>query len=1258
MSARRTPTSADRGPDPSRALIPYRRAAPVPKRSPCRLATLLILLISLLEWLAAVGAELHAAPGPIRNVTRLAGRRGGSLAECCVAADGPRLYVAGHTDDFSRDPSLHLFRSEDGGRSWGVVRLGRDYDTLAGFRADPSVVVPAPGEVVVCYVVVSQGRPFAIVVARSVDGGATFAPPLYLVREPGVNAIDKPFLSVGRGAGGVPLVFVAYSRLGRENVAPGVWLALSRDRGETFEEPRLIEATAELSSYAMGAADGAGRVYVLYTRIAGEVTEIRLAESRDDGAHFDPPVTFARTGMGFRMSTPAAPHRGVGSVPAMVVDTSPRHPGRILVSWVRRVPGSTTETELLCRYSDPAPRLAERTWSAPVPVGRPDRGSRFHGWPAIDPETGTMAIVLHASGGASAPSAVDTWLCVSADGGDTWSEERISEVPSDVTRQPGAAPPDYLEYIGVAVEKGVAHAAWAGAWGEGASHLLEYQLRSVPLADVLEGGERRVPADYPTPGAALAAAEAGDRVVLDAAAGPFAGPITPPAYVLVTSAPGPRATIDAGGAPEAVVLPVAAPGAGLSRLRLAGFRVAGVRLGASPAPESGDFEAIPAATMPPLRLTDVAIDGGGGGTGVESEGLPFTLEGSRVVDVATGLRVRLTEPRSGRSLVVRHTLFHGGRNDAPEGGGDTALDLTIADGVACRFDHLTLHDWDVALRGRGPVVTPGGLTFDHNNLTRIRRQRFAWEGGIPAGLVWRNNNVWNPAGLLPPRLPAGFGDEDLELDPGYCPGADAEHEFALRVDSQLTSGNAPAGRIGAFEARCAGPSLLRDSRVTAVDEVRLDATLLVPPGRTLHLGPGARMEPSERFPDSGRFGALPLVDVAGALHAEGTESAPIQLGGATRAGGLRVMGSADATVTLRHVRLFRQSHGVRLEAGGALIEATHLIETGAAGLLVGPGVAPGRVRIRNSTVRGAAIGALIEGPAEVTGLRIEGVALGVSGIKVNGSRLDGSVVLRDNQIEGFTTGAGIDLWRAGPKVRLSGNRLARCAVGLRVQGGTPELGSGRTGNVLTDNSVALELRAGGDEPMLPCAPAAGPRIRGQLFSGNRLGVVVRTGAPLPDLGRGNDPGENRFLNSGEACIRNEAGRCGPVSAHGNLFGREELDRGLAAPPDVDAADPRAIDRQDAGTGAPEPLQVLPAGDGASWRVVLTLPESPVAVRLTLHDILGRRVRTPLEAVRSGTTRVTLHAADAAGRRLPAGIYFLALRVDGAPAGRARIVVTP
>lgn len=1195
------------------------------------------------------GSGLLPGPGAalaLPSATSVSGVLGlapGNVAECAIAAapeDGP-LLIGGLSNAVVSDRSLHLFRSTDGGARWSLTRLGPEYDGLGGTRADPGVVFADARRAFVTYAVVSAAEPFAILCARSRDGGATFDAPVTVVREDLASAADKPWPAVGLAPDGHEVVCVAYSNADGILKPRGVRLALSRDGGASFPEDVLVEGTDGATSYAQPVFGVHGEIYVLYIRQFDDGAQVRLARSDDGGRRFAPPVVVARTGLGFRRFLPAAPHRGIGPVVSMAIDRSPAHPGRLYVSYVAQArhaaAGDDADTDVYCRYADPAPGdPTQLTWSAEIPVHRGDTGTNFHAWLGLDPASGRVAVVSHNTRLDPERRAVHTWLSVSDDGLH-WTERRISTWASDASRQFGRSPYNYLEYIGVAVRDGVAHATWAGvASGRGDIGQLEYLHAAVPLDSVAVGQARRVPQDYPDVTSALAAADAGDRVVLEGAGGPYAGGFALATHVRLTGAPGARPVIVGASAAPLFEIPIGYVGPGIAGLDLRGAGGTLIDLAATPSPLDG---VVPdEMSPPPFRIESCALSGGD--VAVASRGLPLELIDCRVTAAETGLHLRQDDPRAAGATLIRGNLLLA----AEPGRSDTRGLVLVGVGLpgTSEIDRNTLHGWDAGFRfeseGRPgqPALSP---RVHHNLVTGFRRaplETATADVAAPARPVLAWNDFWSP-GWWPETPGAGAALDSitpLSVDPLYC---DARRgEFTLRLDSPVSRGNAPRGRIGALDVACAGEELLRDSRLPREGALRLTHGLRIPPLRRLTLEAGSALEFVAAAEPAGGDAERPGLAVYGALRINGTAERPVTLHAAADSpgpwGGVSMLGDA-ATLEVRQARFSNSRAGLRIEGGRAVVEDSEFSENAGCDIVVGHPRAPVRL-VGNRLIVGEGSGLCATGPVDVRGCAFEGDAASGAGLRLVGGFGLGADII-DNRLDGFAAGAGIELIDVDEPLLLRGNTFE-------------------------GNATAVEFRrATARAEAAPCTPAA--RLRGNFFGRNAEAVVVRIGARPPDLGTPDDLGGNSFGAGVGLCVNNEsAASCGPVTARGNRF-VERTPVGCTQP--AEGADfagwtsgsPESPCAGGAG-GALCPPSLQPNPFRATLHIQFLPPAGTAGSRLTLDvlDVAGRRVRRLLDEPAAdravgatATTRVVeWDGRDASGARVASGIYWVALRVEG------------
>jgi hypothetical protein len=197
--------------------------------------------------------------------------------DLAVGADG-RLYVA-WTEYEGR---LLLRRSTDRGKTFlGLQQLKEKHPARA-----PSLAL-GPEQSVYLAWTVGEDKAADIRVARSLDGGASFAEPVIVAKSEGYS--DAPKLAVDKEGG----VHLAYAE-----TPPGpldlrhVRYTYSSDGGKAFQAPRPISSQG--AGYPSLALDGSNGVYVIWELFGSHEQRSRglgIAVSRDGGEKFDVPGT-------------------------------------------------------------------------------------------------------------------------------------------------------------------------------------------------------------------------------------------------------------------------------------------------------------------------------------------------------------------------------------------------------------------------------------------------------------------------------------------------------------------------------------------------------------------------------------------------------------------------------------------------------------------------------------------------------------------------------------------------------------------------------------------------------------------------------------------------------------------------------------------------------------------------------------------------------------------------------------------------------
>lgn len=203
------------------------------------------------------------------------------------------------------------------------VRVNPDGVGPDAIHQSPGLATGAEGEVYVTWSAPNRtpGAMFAsdVQLARSSDGGATFAPPI-LVNDDG-KPMPHTFEDVLVGANGDVYLGWLDAR-NKDRSGAGAQFACSRDHGKTVEPNLTVDGMACPCCRPTLAHAPDGSVWMAWRKtFEGNVRDIVLARSTDKGVSFSSPSLVSRDGWVFE----ACPHRG----PSLGFD---RH-GRVYVGW-------------------------------------------------------------------------------------------------------------------------------------------------------------------------------------------------------------------------------------------------------------------------------------------------------------------------------------------------------------------------------------------------------------------------------------------------------------------------------------------------------------------------------------------------------------------------------------------------------------------------------------------------------------------------------------------------------------------------------------------------------------------------------------------------------------------------------------------------------------------------------------------------------------------------------------------------------------
>jgi hypothetical protein len=226
---------------------------------------------------------------------------------------------------------LHVYRSEDGGRTWGgMVDLGYSYD-------HPQIVVDHTvgrfaGRI---YIGALYGREYSLGVFRSDDDGRSFIGPVKLVDGAGIGVNVSPLLVLGDGTLVVTYADFEIDPERRRTVnTSNLWAVASHDGGVTFSAPRAghtvvyppdpespLRRLGTFPAYAVNAfaQPHRDRIYVAWTDFRSGSPRILTSTSDDASASWSEP----------RALDPGAPPEARQYQPSIAVNRD----GVVAVSW-------------------------------------------------------------------------------------------------------------------------------------------------------------------------------------------------------------------------------------------------------------------------------------------------------------------------------------------------------------------------------------------------------------------------------------------------------------------------------------------------------------------------------------------------------------------------------------------------------------------------------------------------------------------------------------------------------------------------------------------------------------------------------------------------------------------------------------------------------------------------------------------------------------------------------------------------------------
>lgn len=385
---------------------------------------------------------------------------------------------------------MELYWSLNGGATWTITDLDETADLTyedVSMRFDPSIAFDADGTLYVAYGVQYAGWSSAIVVGRRPNEAEPFEFKEVDASEEDTH-LDKPHLATGFDPYSEnQAVYVAYTEIDEQSWDYLITVAGCNDwEGEGFNRWAVINdgiPFQALEGFADPAVGPGGELYVAWHDHGDDVL---LFDADLDGLwatenSFGSDVSVLgeklNTSM-WRENVPAQAGR-LSTGPVLDVDRSGgENNGRLYIAYVDTPTSAAPfkEADIFLVSSDDhgsswdGPFTVEDDSDNPLdPQEEPYPATDFLPWVDVDQTTGSVNVIYYTtendpnSGPAGdEPDEVDVRLASSFNGGATFpSKVDLTTAMSNAGELPTAWGGGFLDYIGLAVHDGTAHALWA-----------------------------------------------------------------------------------------------------------------------------------------------------------------------------------------------------------------------------------------------------------------------------------------------------------------------------------------------------------------------------------------------------------------------------------------------------------------------------------------------------------------------------------------------------------------------------------------------------------------------------------------------------------------------------------------------------------------------------------------------------------------------------------------------------------------------------
>ncbi len=320
----------------------------------------------------------------------------------------------------------NVYFSSDGGQSWTIDVMSSDYNVWG----DPCIIVDTAGHYYFFHLSFPDYNFFIdrMVCQKSVDGGVSWGNVTFFA-DFWPKQQDKEWAAVDRSNNNIYVSWTQFDSYGSSASTDSSYILFTKstDNGNSWEVPVRLNKIAGDCIDSDNTVEGAvpavgpnGEVYVAWAGTEG----IYFDRSLDEGNTWLANDIFV-TGIpgGWDYAVPGL--QRCNGLPVTACDTSGGpDKGSIYINWSDQRNGSDDTDVWLTKSTD-----GGNTWTSPARVNSDSTVShQFLTWMAIDQITGYLWFVFYDRRNYT-DSQTDVYMAVSKDGGQTFHNFRVSELP-------------------------------------------------------------------------------------------------------------------------------------------------------------------------------------------------------------------------------------------------------------------------------------------------------------------------------------------------------------------------------------------------------------------------------------------------------------------------------------------------------------------------------------------------------------------------------------------------------------------------------------------------------------------------------------------------------------------------------------------------------------------------------------------------------------------------------------------------------------